>query len=75
MQIQQKCIRSRGFKEIEISINTISPCEEQINKQAKHHPYVVDISNKQLHFKFHAHPSDLEGFKAKSTSRGQRPKD
>ena len=48
-----------------ISINKISPGEEQINKQTKYHPYDLDVSYIQLHLKFHANPSvsDLEGFK------------
>ena len=60
MQIQQK-VSHLGFvkKKNEISINTISPGEEQMNKQAQYHLYVVDtkydyyvvdISFKQLHF-------------------------
>ena len=42
----------------EISINTISPGEEQIDKQAKYHLYVLDIGYIQLHLKFHANPSN-----------------
>ena len=69
MQIQQK-VSHLGYllKTNELSINTISPGEEQINKQAKYHPYILDIIYIQLYFKFHANPSvsDLEGIKEKS---------
>ena len=67
MQIQQYGSDLGVLKKNEILINTIRP-GEKINKQAKYHPYVLDIRNIQLHFKVHANPSvsDLEGFKVKS---------
>ena len=61
MQMQQKNSDFGVSKKNEISINTISPGDEQINKQTKYHPYIVDISDIQLHFKLHANPSN--GFK------------
>ena len=63
-----KSFRSRGFfKKNEISINTICPGEEQINKQVKYHPYVLDISYISCipsFMQIHQTVADLEGFKA-----------
>ena len=49
-----------------MSTNTFNSGEEQIDKQAEYHPYVVDISYIQLHFMQIQTVSDLKGFKAKS---------
>ena len=51
-----------GLKIKEISIDTISPGDKKINKQAKYHPYVVDISYIQ-HFTVYAHPSNMFRFR------------
>ena len=62
-----KSFRSRGLeRKMKYQLTQlISPGEEQINKQAKYHPYVVDICYIQLHFKFHTNPSNSQAYRSR----------